>query len=79
MSFDLSEIHVLVPDEVHGVTVCPLDQLLLHLDDSDTIDDLTMNAGIDSDPLEKCLPQLIKRVRDLNATGDAAAYWETAL
>lgn len=67
---------VLLPDQAIGdgsdVVVCDFGQLMEHLLDDQSLADAIENSAIDSG---KPTPELFAKVRALNETGDAAAYW----
>lgn len=70
----MSEIHVLLPDE-YGLRVCDLGQLVGRLAEGATLEEAMDTAGIDSFALEGEARDHAQRVRLLNETGDANAYW----
>jgi hypothetical protein len=74
------EVHaVLIPDR-HGIlTVVDPVQLLDNADETDDIYEAILNSGFDSlmsfKPKPEEITGLLDRVRKLNETGDAGAYW----
>lgn len=72
-SFDATNLHILIPNSPYGVSVCTLVELLGR--DETTLDELIMNAAVDSAMLADEIMPLVERVWNLNATGDADAYW----
>lgn len=66
------EVHVLVPGPHGSLDVCVLSQLVESLDEGLRLDDAAAGAAIDMiEPTSEALA----KVRALNQTGDAAAYW----
>jgi hypothetical protein len=74
---DVSDLVVLVPDG-YGLAVCGAADLLARLDDGAEFADAVNNAAIDTiglgDP--EAMVEAFAAVAALNATGDAAAYWQ---
>jgi hypothetical protein len=68
----LSDLHVLVPDEFGGLVVCPLHQVVEAFMEDKTLAFVLEECSIDMVP---ATPVAVARVRRLNETGDAAAYW----
>lgn len=76
--FDPWAFHVLVPDQLRGVSVCSVGKLVEGAYDAVSLDDLISNAAIDSaSPPDEILNR-VDKVRKLNATGDAEAYWDAS-
>jgi hypothetical protein len=68
------EVHVLVPNNDGGVSVVSAVDLITRLLD-ESFDEAVLNAGIDSTYSDADVIRLVDKVRALNATGDANAYW----
>lgn len=74
---DLSAIYVVVPDRFGALVVAIGDLVDRLTDDDESLDDALGNAAIDS--LDKRHPvEHLARIRQLNETGDATAYWNPA-
>jgi hypothetical protein len=65
-------VTIIVPAD-YGLAVCDLGTLVVALADGHTLDEAVESAAIDE--LEPGDREHIARIRTLNQTGDATAYW----
>lgn len=63
---------VLLPDKWGEVAVCDFEQLVSYLVDDESLEEAIENSAIDSGPPT---PEFLAKVRALNETGNARAYW----
>lgn len=69
------EVNVLVPyPNASGLAVVGLLDLIALLDDGESLADAVTNSAFDSGGTRD-YERLVQRVRELNRTGDADAYW----
>lgn len=73
-ALDPTEVFVLVPDAT-GVSVVAVADLLSRLDEEPDMESAINNSAIDSEFMPNRYADLVLAVRNLNATGDADAYW----
>lgn len=72
MAVDPDEVMALVPDEFGSLAVCSVADLYRKLDEVDSLDAALDDCSID---MVAANAEQVARVRALNTTGDAAAYW----
>jgi hypothetical protein len=80
MGVDIGSVNVLVPNQWGGLDVCDLTMLIEAIEDEDTedLDAALEHSSFDMiDVREGRIMQddAIEKVRTLNETDDAAAYW----
>lgn len=72
----LESFFVLIPDESGELLVCPLDQVLAAVMETEDrqllLEQISENCVVDS---WRPTPEAIANVRAFNETGDAEAYW----
>lgn len=71
---DSWEVFAIIPDGI-GFTIAAVGDVSMRLDDDEELEDALSNAGIDSFTSVEDLPMQMERVRQLNLTGDANAFW----
>ncbi len=73
----ITDLHVLVPDELGGVSIVPAADLVSRLDAGETPEEAITNAGVDylGTLSGDGLAREVERVRQLNLTGDTTAFW----
>jgi hypothetical protein len=84
MSHDLS-VSALIPDNVFGLSVVDVEELLRYLAEGESLEEAITNASFDSVEISpratpeqrwNVIEDAVTRLRALNETGDAAAYWD---
>lgn len=68
-------VHVVIPDSL-GLTVVVADDLLGYLAEGYDLEEAITNAGMDTMYDLDHVADHMDRIRRLNATGDARAYWD---
>jgi len=71
---------VILPDDLGDLAVCDWEALIEGLSEGGALDDAIVNATIDTLTVRSAtnvddLRGWVARVRQLNQTGDAGAYW----
>lgn len=72
------EVQVLIPDDGGGLSVVGLlqfAQAVADAEDGETLEDIVDNVAFDSTITNHGIPEIVEKVRKLNATGDINAYW----
>jgi hypothetical protein len=75
MPHELS-VSALVPDRF-GLSVVDVEQLLTYLADGQPLEEAIINSAFDTVDTDEIV-EAVGRLRTLNETGDAAAYWDRA-